>query len=125
MTTPSRRSLRVLSGGASLACALALGMPHQAATSSPQIVRDGLESVPLGAQGIVSAALEGDSGAFAQQGELSDSPGARGEEFGEAVAVSGRTLVVGTIHHIDASTDLEPGAAYVFTEPASGWAHAK
>jgi hypothetical protein len=125
MTTPSRRSLRVLSGGASLACALAVGLPHQAAASSPQIVRDGLESVPLGAQGIVSAALEGDSGAFAQQGELSDSPGARGEEFGEAVAVSGRTLVVGTIHHIDASTDLEPGAAYVFTEPASGWAHAK
>jgi hypothetical protein len=125
MTTPSRRSLRVLSGGVSLACALAVGMPQPAAASSPRMVRHDLEGVPIGAQGIVSAALEGAGGAFVQQGELSDSPGARGEEFGEAIAVSGRTLVVGTIHHIAASTDLEPGAAYVFTEPASGWAHAK
>jgi hypothetical protein len=125
MTTLVRRSLRMLIGGASLAFVLALGMPHTAAASSPWVVRQRLEGVPLGARGIVSAALGGDSGAFVLQGELSDRQGARGEEFGEAVAVSGRTLVVGTIHHIAASTDLEPGAAYVFTEPASGWAHAK
>ncbi len=62
---------------------------------------------------------------FVQQSELSDTPGASGEEFGEALAVSGRTLVVGTIHHMAASTDLEQGAAYVFTAPASGWADAK
>jgi hypothetical protein len=62
---------------------------------------------------------------FIQQGELSDRPGSSGEGFGEAVAVSGRTLVVGTIHHMAASTDVEQGAAYVFTEPASGWAHAR
>jgi hypothetical protein len=65
---------------------------------------------------------------FVQQSELSDKPGASGEEFGEAVAVSGRTLVVGTIQHMAdmaASTDVEPGAAYVFTAPASGWAHAR
>jgi hypothetical protein len=64
---------------------------------------------------------------FVQQSELSDKPGASGEEFGEAVAVSGRTLVVGTIQHMAdtaGSTDVEPGAAYVFTAPASGWAHA-
>jgi FG-GAP repeat len=62
---------------------------------------------------------------FVQQGELSDEPGASGEGFGEAVAVSGRTLVVGTVHHMAASTDVEQGAAYVFTAPTSGWAHAK
>jgi trimeric autotransporter adhesin len=65
---------------------------------------------------------------FVQQSELSDKPGASGEEFGEAVAVSGRTLVVGTIQHMantPGSTDVEPGAAYVFTAPASGWAHAR
>jgi hypothetical protein len=62
---------------------------------------------------------------FVQQSELSDKPGAPGEEFGEAVAVSGRTLVVGTIQHATASTGVESGAAYVFTEPASGWAHAR
>lgn len=62
---------------------------------------------------------------FVQQSELSDKPGAPGEEFGEAIAVSGRTLVVGTIQHMAASTGREAGAAYVFTAPASGWAHAK
>jgi trimeric autotransporter adhesin len=62
---------------------------------------------------------------FLQQGELSDRPGASGEEFGESVAVAGRTLVVGTINHIATSTRFEQGAAYVFTAPASGWAHAR
>jgi hypothetical protein len=68
---------------------------------------------------------------FLQQSELSDLPGAAGESFGEAIAVSGGTLVVGTTHHIMASAKRkagpqpEPGAAYVFTEPASGWAHAR
>jgi hypothetical protein len=61
---------------------------------------------------------------FVQQSELSDKAGSPGEEFGEAVAVSGRTLVVGTIQHMAASTDVESGAAYVFTAPASGWAQA-
>ena len=62
---------------------------------------------------------------FLQQSELSDTPGASGEQFGEAVAVSGRTLIVGTINHIAASSDFEQGAAYIFTAPASGWAHAR
>jgi hypothetical protein len=62
---------------------------------------------------------------FLQQSELSDRHGASGEQFGEAVAVSGRTLVVGTTNQIAASTDFEQGAAYVFTAPASGWAHAR
>jgi FG-GAP repeat len=62
---------------------------------------------------------------FAQQGVLSDDSGASGEEFGEAIAISGRTLVVGTTHHMAPSTDVEQGAAYVFAAPASGWAHAK
>lgn len=65
---------------------------------------------------------------FVQQGELSDTPGESGEQFGEAVAVSGRTLVVGTTNYINYNTPsryVEQGAAYVFTAPASGWAHAK
>jgi hypothetical protein len=62
---------------------------------------------------------------FVQQGELSDDPGASGEDFGEAIAVSGRTLVAGTPNHVAASTDFEQGGAYVFTAPASGWGHAR
>jgi hypothetical protein len=101
MTRSAWRSLRSHSVGScvSLACALALGMPH------PPV-------------------LAPQASNLAQQGELSDKPGASGEEFGETIAVSGRTLVVGTIHHMAASTDVEQGAAYVFIEPASGWAHA-
>jgi hypothetical protein len=60
-----------------------------------------------------------------EQGELSDEPGASGEDFGEAIAVSGRTLVAGTPNHKAASTDFEQGAAYVFAASASGWAHAR
>jgi hypothetical protein len=60
-----------------------------------------------------------------QLGEFSDNPGASGEGFGEAIAVSGRAVVVGTTHHMAASTDVEQGAAYVFNASASGWAHAR
>jgi len=128
MTTPAGRSLRshAVAPFALLACALAVGMPHPSGGSRPRIVRDGIEGQPLVAQRIVSAALGSDIGApFLQQGELSDHPGGSGEQFGETVAVSGRTLVVGTVHHMAGSTDVEQGAAYVFTEPASGWAHAR
>jgi hypothetical protein len=112
----------MLSASAVLACALALSLPYSTAASPPRIARHRIEGLPLGARGIVSAVLGRE---FVQQGELSDKPGGSGEEFGEALAVSGRTLVVGTINHIAASTGVEQGAAYVFTEPASGWAHAQ
>ncbi len=61
---------------------------------------------------------------FIQQAELATRHGARGEEFGESVAISGNTIVVGTPNYVVASSDVEQGAAYVFTAPASGWAHA-
>jgi hypothetical protein len=112
----------LLSASAVLACALALSLPHVTAASPPQLARQSIAGLPLGARGIVSAVLKRD---FVQQGELSDRRGGSGEQFGEALAVSGRTLVVGTINHIATSTGVEQGAAYVFTEPASGWAHAQ
>jgi hypothetical protein len=61
---------------------------------------------------------------FLQQAELSASPGSRGEELGESVAISGHTIVVGTQNYVAAGTSAEQGAAYVFAEPASGWANA-
>jgi hypothetical protein len=112
----------MLSAAAVLACALALSLPHATAASPRGIARHGIEGLPIGSRGIVSAVVGHE---FVQQGELSDKPGGSGEGFGEALAVSGRTLVVGTINHIAASTGVEQGAAYVFTEPASGWAHAR
>ena len=58
------------------------------------------------------------------QSELAAANGARGEEFGEAVAISGETIVVGTPNYTVRSSDVEQGAAYVFTKPAAGWSHA-
>jgi hypothetical protein len=53
--------------------------------------------------------------------ELSASDGAGGDQFGSAVAISGGEIVIGAV---DASVggNSHQGAAYVFTEPASGWA---
>jgi hypothetical protein len=61
---------------------------------------------------------------FIQQGELTARRGASGEEFGESVAISGNTIVVGTPNYVLASTNREQGAAYVFRMPPSGWANA-
>jgi FG-GAP repeat len=61
---------------------------------------------------------------FIQQREMVAKRGASGEEFGESVAISGKTIVVGTPNYVVASTNREQGAAYVFTMPPSGWANA-
>jgi trimeric autotransporter adhesin len=61
---------------------------------------------------------------FIQQGEVTASRGVSGEEFGESVTVSGRTIVVGTPNYVVASDNREQGAAYVFTMPAPGSANA-
>ncbi len=122
MTTPARRSMRKrsLAPAAILpillltaTVGLAAGIPAYASKANALPVPFRGATYPLR------------SGPFVQQGELSDGSGASGEDFGEAIAVSGRTLVAGTPNHEAASTDLEQGAAYVFTAPASGWAHAR
>jgi hypothetical protein len=122
MTTHARRSMRKrsLAPPAILSIllltatvGLAAGVPSYGSTANAL-------PVPLHGVGYPLA-----SEPFVEQGELSDERGASGEDFGEAIAVSGRTLVAGTPNHKAASTDLEQGAAYVFTAPVSGWAHAK
>src|ERR1700733_14355117 len=137
MTTPARQSqslgravgdrfaslfMMLSIVAAVLTCVLAASLPNSTAASAPRIVRHRIEGLSLLGYGIVSAVPGGE---FVQRGELSDHPGGSGEQFGEAVAVSGRTLVIGTINHTAGSMGIEQGAAYVFTEPASGWAHAR
>ena len=56
-----------------------------------------------------------------QKAKLTASDAAANDEFGISVAVDGDTIVVGT-HQNDADTNNDEGAAYLFTEPASGWA---
>ena len=62
------------------------------------------------------------SGVWSQKAKLTASDGAANDEFGISVAVDGDTVVVGA-HQNDADTNNNnEGAAYFFTEPASGWA---
>ena len=62
------------------------------------------------------------SGVWSQKAKLTASDGAADDEFGISVAVHGDTVMVGA-HQNDADTNNNnEGAAYFFTEPASGWA---
>jgi hypothetical protein len=56
--------------------------------------------------------------------KLTASDGAASDRFGSSVAIDGQTIVVGApdAHYNAASNSYGPGAAYVFVEPASGWA---
>lgn len=51
---------------------------------------------------------------------LTAGDGQAGDLFGYSVAISGRTIVVGSVAHAVGST-LYQGTVYVFTEPTTGW----
>jgi hypothetical protein len=61
-----------------------------------------------------------------QTAKLTPSDGAEGDLFGDSVAVSGNTVVVGADGACAGEAiayEGPPGAAYVFAEPAAGWAN--
>ena len=60
--------------------------------------------------------------ATAQTAKLTASDGAAGDDFGYSVSISGNTVVVGA-PHATVGGNSDQGAAYVFTEPGSGWAN--
>jgi FG-GAP repeat len=53
-----------------------------------------------------------------QTAELMASSGVAGDDFGNAVSISGSTVIVGAYE-----PNLGPGAAYIFVEPQTGWAN--
>ena len=59
---------------------------------------------------------------WVQQGKLTSSDGAAGDQFASSVAIDGNTVVVGT-SSATVGTDFAQGAAYVFVMPTSGWAN--
>ena len=62
------------------------------------------------------------SGVWTRVAELTASDGSNGDRFGVSVAVAGDTIVISAKRHgVD---DVQHGAVYVFTKPASGWADA-
>jgi hypothetical protein len=126
-TLPRSAVAGVLAGAVATLCGVSIGVAG--ARAAAPSAGGGLESLPLAARAPISAALLGGrlpyslrGDPFAQEGELSARHGASGEEFGESVAVSSNTIVVGTPNYVVGST--EDGAVHVFTRPASGWAHA-
>jgi hypothetical protein len=58
-----------------------------------------------------------------QTAELTASDGGADDEFGNSVAISGDTIVIGAPHHT-VGTNAGQGAAYVFTLPTGGWVNA-
>jgi len=59
-----------------------------------------------------------------QTAKLTASDGETGDNFGSAIAISGSTVVVGAPDANILPTNFAQGAAYVYVEPASGWADA-
>jgi len=59
------------------------------------------------------------SGTLTEVAKLVASDGGGGDEFGSTVAISGNTVVIGSLG--DDDNGLGSGAAYVFTEPVGGW----
>jgi hypothetical protein len=59
------------------------------------------------------------SGAWTQQAQLLASDGAAGDEFGYSVAISGNTIVVGSLRSNAPASNS--GAAYVFTRAGTTW----
>ena len=81
----------------------------------------GAPSVTVGEaqyQGVAYVFTESGS-VWTQTAKLTESNGYTGDSFGDSVSISGNTVVVGADEGISQSNW---GAAYVFTEPASGWA---
>ena len=62
----------------------------------------------------------GSGSGWNQAAKLTASDGAANDVFGWSVAISGNTVVVGA-DYATVGGNVKQGAAYVFTEPATGW----
>src|SRR6266511_232527 len=60
------------------------------------------------------------AGAWVEQAKLTASDAGLNAEFGNAVAISGNTIVVGA--HADPADGIQSGAAYVFVRTGTTWA---
>ena len=58
-------------------------------------------------------------GAWTQQAKLTASDGVEGDALGESVAISGDTVVVGSIR--DGDNGIHSGSVYVFVRTGTGW----
>jgi len=62
------------------------------------------------------------SGHLTEDAKVTASDGSAGDQFGDSVSIDGDTVVVGAhFHNVGGHSDHQ-GSAYVFVEPAGGWA---
>jgi hypothetical protein len=80
---------------------------------------------PLALADLPAAAQHSIVAAIGEEAKLTSSNGEMDDYFGNAVAISGNTIVVGdsyaTVDGNRATGQAWEGAAYVFTKPGSGW----
>jgi hypothetical protein len=86
------------------------------AVSGNTVVAGARNHTGLGAAYVFVMPALGWAGSVPVTAELTAADGAPGDALGASVAVSGNTVIAG------APTSMQPGAAYVFVMPASGWA---
>jgi len=90
---------------------------YVASKSSPGKSSTALSSMPRSAQGPISAVVD----PWIQQAELTASDGAYGNDFGDSVAISGNTAVIGAPQHPYSGPNAAQGAAYVFVQSGGAW----
>jgi hypothetical protein len=98
---------------------VATSRPTQAQTV-PNRSATGWSSLPPDARRTILAALEKDDTSWTQQAELIASDGEAGDSFGNSVAVSGGTVVVGAPEH-PVGLNVWQGAVYVFVQTGGTW----
>lgn len=94
----------------------------QCAISGNTVVVTSFSSPSLSFHGAAYVFVKPSSGwaNMTQTAELTSSDGAAKDYFGDAVGISGNTIVVGALG-VTVGGNAGQGAAYVFVEPAGGW----
>jgi hypothetical protein len=91
-----------------------------AVSGSTMVVGAGFKSIG-GNEDVGEAYVFSDtSGSWIQTAKLTAADGALGDEFGEAVAIDGHTIVIGAPQHT-VGTNADQGAVYVFSDTSGSW----
>jgi len=97
---------------------IVVGAPFHPDTSQDCLPRG---ATSIGGPGSAYVFVES-GGTWTQRAELTASDGVGGDSFGDAVAVSGSTIVVGAnCHPYLGNQNCGPGAAYVFVKSSGTW----
>jgi len=84
------------------------------------VVGAALDSTAAGTRAGSAYVFTRTGGTWSQQGHLFADDAAAGDEFGDSVAISGDTIVVGAYGDVNAAGDIA-GSAYVFTRTGTTW----